>query len=183
MKEEQNRAVLMTLIKSLRGKGSWCGETHIQKAAFFLKKLTHVPIDFDFILYKHGPYSFDLHDELSIMRAFELLDLEVSYPYGPRFADTDMGNNLLKRFPKMPAQYQKQIAFIADQLGDKGVTELERLATAYYVTLDNPDSDQEARAKAIVDLKPHIKLDAARQAVCDVDVMVEQVREEALVAA
>jgi uncharacterized protein YwgA len=62
MKEAQNRAILVTLIKSLRSKGSWCGETHIQKAAFFLQQLTGVPIDFDFILYKHGPFSFDLRE-------------------------------------------------------------------------------------------------------------------------
>lgn len=183
MKEEQNRAVLVTLIKALREKGSWCGETHIQKAAFLLKKLTGVPIDFDFILYKHGPYSFDLHDELSVMRAFGLLDLEVNYPYGPRIANTDMGKTLVERFPKMPAQYQRQIAFIADQLGDKGVVELERLATAYYVMLSNPDRDQEARAKAIVELKPHIAIENARKAVGDVDAIVSQVKEKGRVAA
>ena len=80
MKEDQNRAVLVALIRSLRAKGSWCGETHIQKAAFFLKNLTGVPIDFDFIIYKHGPFSFELNDELSLMKAYRLLDLEVSYP-------------------------------------------------------------------------------------------------------
>jgi uncharacterized protein YwgA len=183
MKEEQNRAVLVTLINELREKGSWCGETHIQKAAFFLKKLAGVPVDFDFILYKHGPYSFDLHDELSVMRAFGLLDLEVSYPYGPRIANTDMGSTLLARFPKKPAQYQRQISFIADKLGDKGVVDLERLATAYFVTLDHSESDQETRAKAIVELKPHIAIDSARQAVADVDCFVEEVREVSLHAA
>lgn len=183
MKEEQNRAVLVTLINALREKGSWCGETHIQKAAFFLKKLAGVPVDFDFILYKHGPYSFDLHDELSVMRAFGLLDLEVSYPYGPRIANTDMGSTLLARFPKKPAQYQRQISFVADKLGDKGVVDLERLATAYFVTLDHPESDQETRSKAIVKLKPHIAIDSARQAVADVDCLVEEVRAANLRAA
>lgn len=183
MKEEQNRAVLITLIDALRAKGSWCGETHIQKAAFFLKTLTGVPIDFDFILYKHGPYSFDLHDELSVMRGFGLVDLEVSYPYGPRIANTDMGKNLMARFPKMPAQYQRQIRFIAEHLGDKGVVELERLATAYYVTLDHPGSGQDARARAIVKLKPHINPEAAKLAVQAVDEFITEVRKENLAAA
>lgn len=176
MKEEQNRAVIVTLINALREKGNWCGETHIQKAAFFLKNLTGVPIDFDFILYKHGPYSFELHDELNVMRAFELLDLEINYPYGPRIATANMGIKLRERFPKKPAQYEKQISFIADKLGDKGVVDLERLATAYFVTLENAESDADARAKAIVALKPHIKPDAAKKAVLDVDAMVEEGR-------
>ena len=183
MKEEQNRALLVKLIKSLRSKGSWCGETHIQKAAFFLKELTGVPIDFDFILYKHGPFSFELRDELNVMRAFELLTLEASYPYGPQVADTDLGNALCKRFPKTLDRYEKQIDYIADKLGDKGVVDLERLATAYYVTIENPDKDRNARAAAIVELKPHIRPESAKQAVQDVDALIVEVRKGKLHAA
>ena len=116
------------------------------------------------------------------MRAFGLLDLEVSYPYGPRIAKTDMGSTLLARFPKKPAQYQRQISFIADKLGDKGVVDLERLATAYFVTLDQTDSDQEARTKSIVKLKPHITFEAAKLAVQDVDGFIAEVRKENLAA-
>ena len=183
MKEEQNRAVLVALIKSLRARGSWCGETHFQKAAFFLKHLTGVPINFDFIIYKHGPYSFDLHDELSIMKAYGLLDLEASYPYGPRIVDTEMGNSLRARFPKTSAKYEKQIDFIADKLGSKGVVDLEKLATAYFVTLENPNINENARAAAIVELKPHIALEAAKQAVQDVDGFIAEVQKENLMAA
>lgn len=180
MKEDQNRAILVELIKSLRSKGSWCGETHIQKAAFFLKHLTGVPVDFDFILYKHGPFSFGLRDELSVMRAFDLLTLQDHYPYGPRVADTDMGGELCKRYPKTLVRYEKQINYIADKLGDKGVVDLERLATAYYVTLEDQKKTQKARAAAIVELKPHISHDLALQAVQDVDTFLDQVKKENL---
>ncbi|MBE9582184.1 MAG: hypothetical protein IMF18_11260 [Proteobacteria bacterium] len=183
MNEGQNRAVLVALIKSLRSKGSWCGETHIQKAAFFLKTLTGVPIDFDFILYKHGPFSFDLRDELSVMRAYGLLALEANYPYGPRILDTYMGKSLRARYPKTLGKYERQITFIADRLGNKGVVDLERLATAYYVTLDNSDRHVDTRAKEIVKLKPHIEYESAQKAVKDVDVFIEQIREEKLLEA
>ena len=183
MKEAQNRAILVTLIKSLRSKGSWCGETHIQKAAFFLQQLTGVPIDFDFILYKHGPFSFDLRDELNVMRAYGFLDLEANYPYGPKVVDTDSGNSFSRRFPKTIDRYKKQIDFIANKLGDKGVVDLERLVTAFFVTLENREKDKDGRAKAIVELKPHITPDAARQAVHDVDAFISQVRKEDLIAA
>jgi len=183
MKEEQNRAVLMKLIMSLRSKGSWCGETHIQKAAYFLKHLTDVPVDFDFILYKHGPFSFELSDELSVMRTFDLLNMENRYPYGPRIEDTNMGGKLCNRYPKTLAKYKKQINYIADKLGDKGVVDLEKLATAYYVTLENSDKDEDIRADIIVELKPHIKPEAAKQAVQEVDAFIEQVEQKNLRAA
>ena len=64
MNKEQERTVMLSLIRSLRENGSWCGETHIQKAAYFLKTVTAVPLKFEFILYKHGPFSFDLRDHL-----------------------------------------------------------------------------------------------------------------------
>jgi len=64
------RAALLTqLIERLRRRGSWCGETHVQKATLFLQDLTRIPMGFDFILYKHGPFSFDLRDELTSLRA------------------------------------------------------------------------------------------------------------------
>jgi hypothetical protein len=183
MKEGQNRSVLIKLIQSLRSRGSWCGETHIQKAAYFLKTLMGVPIDFDFILYKHGLFSFEMRDEINVMRAFDLLDLEAQYPYGPRLADTDRGKALCKRFPKTLAKYEKPISYIADKLGDKGVVDLERLATAYYVTLENEDRNQADRADAIVKLKPHIKPESARQAIEDVDALIAEVNKEELRAA
>ncbi|BBO89777.1 hypothetical protein [Desulfosarcina ovata] len=183
MKEEQNRAVLLALIDSLREEGSWCGETHIQKAAFFLKKLTKVPIDFDFILYKHGPFSFDLSDELSVMKTYGLLELVSKYPYGPKLVRTGNGEALCNRSTKTIARYGKQIGFLSDKLGGKGVVDLERLATAYYVTLKTPDDGPEERAKAIVKLKPHISLDSAKQAVLEVDGFIAEVNEKQLAAA
>ena len=183
MREEQNRALLVSLIKALRERGSWCGETHIQKAAFLLKHLTDVPIGYDFILYKHGPYSFDLHDELSVMRAYGMLDLEANYPYGPRIMGTELGDTFINCFPKKPAQYKKQIEFIADKLGDKGVVALERLATAYFVRYEYPQLGEKDRAKLVVDLKPHISLEAAMQAFLDVDEFIKDAQKGELIAA
>ncbi len=35
MKRLQRDAVILSLIENLRAKGSWCGETHIQKSNIF----------------------------------------------------------------------------------------------------------------------------------------------------
>ena len=68
MNNQQQRVVVIKLLDALKKNGSWCGETHIQKAVFFLKAIKKVPVDFNFILYKHGPFSFDLRDHLPLMR-------------------------------------------------------------------------------------------------------------------
>lgn len=79
----------------------WCGETHLQKATFLLEDGCDVPLDFDSVLYKYGPFSFDLHDELEDLRAQGFIRLEPqAYPYGPRIAVTERGQHLLERHPK-----------------------------------------------------------------------------------
>lgn len=183
MEENQNRAVILALIDALHENGSWCGETHIQKAAFFLKELTKVPINFDFILYKHGPFSFGLSDELSVMKAYGLLELKSKYPYGPKIVSTDSGETFFKRFPKTSARYEDRIRFVAEKLGGKGVVALERLATAYYVTLKIPGDTPDARTQAIIKLKPHISLESAKEAVTEVDELIAEGKEEDLAAA
>jgi len=156
-------------------RGSWCGETHIQKAAFFLQDLLGVDAGFDFILYRHGPFSFDLRDELSSMQADGLLELAVKRDgYGPTYVPTPFSAVFLGRFPKTTARYMKQIKFVADELSDKGVAELERLATAFFIA-DREGIHQIGRqAQRLVDLKPHISLQEARSACEEVDRLIER---------
>ena len=146
---------------------SWCGETHVQKAAYVLQELLEVTLGFHFILYKFGPFSFDLRDELTVLRADGLLKLEPQAPpYGPRFAATDLSEDLRKRFPRTMENHGDQIEFVAEALKSKRVAELERLATALYVTREiGNDVSVKARADALVQQKPHVSSDEAEAAV------------------
>lgn len=176
MKRLQRDAVILSLIENLRAKGSWCGETHIQKATYFIQELLGVPLEFEFILYKHGPYSFDLSDELTAMRADSLLKLQPQLPpYGPSFIQTNGSKLIKKRFPRTLKKYSPMVKFVADKIGDKGVAELERLATALYVTRQiNKDCNIESRAQCIHLLKPHVSLNEARDAVRLIDNLINQ---------
>lgn len=164
----KNAALITKLVEQLREQGSWCGETHIQKTTYFLQNLLDVPLGFDFILYKHGPFSFGLRDELTALRADGLLTLEHDDRYSPRIASTERGRSIRDRFPNTLAKYEGSISFVAKKLGAKGVVQLERLGTALYVKLqeDCAPGEQVARIK---DLKPHIAAPEARQAVKEVD--------------
>src|SRR5262245_29122108 len=128
----KNAALLSFLTDRLAANGSWCGETHIQKSTFVLQEVVNLPTEFSFILYKHGPFSFDLRSELTSMRADGLLLLEAQYPYGSSYASTENGRQLQKRFPKTIEQFRRPTEFIAKTLGPKNVSELEQLATALY---------------------------------------------------
>jgi uncharacterized protein YwgA len=180
MNRDQARAVMVTFIERLRENKSWCGETHIQKAAYLLKHLAGVPLPFDFILYKHGPFSFDLSDELTAMRAYQLLDIHAQYPYGHRMTVTEVGNAFRRRFSKTLEAYERQIGFVSRTLGEKGVAELERLATAFFVTLQGADGEPFNRAERLHEIKPHILPDVAEAAVESVVAIIGQARGEGL---
>ena len=162
-------AVLTRLIEQLRAHGSWCGETHVQKATLFLQDLTRVPLGFDFILYKHGPFSFDLNDQLTALRGNSLLDLRSHEPYGPHLHASSLADEYLELFPKTIGRYTPAMDFVVSRLASKNVAELERLSTALYVRLEMPDEDDAVRARRIHQLKPHVSIQDARAALDEVE--------------
>jgi hypothetical protein len=166
---------LVGLARRLDENGSWSGETHLQKAAFLLHELLRVPFDFDFILYKHGPFSFELRDELSSMRADRLLERQSQpAPYGPRIVVTDRGRELEGRLARTMERYGHSLDWVAAQTGPRNVLELERLATALWITRQNAEADIEARAGELTRIKPHVSHDAALLAVREIDGLLEQ---------
>jgi uncharacterized protein YwgA len=167
MERLQRASILLRLNEELRKSGSWAGETHMQKTSFFLQELLEVPLDFHFVLYKHGPFSFDLRDELTFMRAQGFFQLEPQYPYGPSLVAGAKGDLLSKAFGQAVERYVAAIRFVSQKLGAKTVAELERTATAFYI------SSRESRvadvAERLTSLKPHITLPEARVAVLEAE--------------
>jgi uncharacterized protein YwgA len=161
----QKSAVILDLARKLLRSGSWCGETHLQKASYLLQQLLGIDTEFEFILYKHGPFSFELRDTLAEITADGLLENVVRQPgYGPTVVLTSDGKEFLERFPKTLRRYERQVEFVADHIGDKGVSELERLVTAVYLNAQSSGSSLEERADKLVQLKPHISVYEAREA-------------------
>lgn len=165
----RNAALLTRLIEGLSGKGDWCGETHVQKTAFFVQELMGVPLGFQFILYKHGPYSFGLRDELTALRAYGLLELEPR-PSGAQLVPTKQCEYIQGLYSKTMAKYERSIAFVVEKLGAKRVVELERLGTAFFVSNRLKEGKSVfVRANKVTELKPHITTEKARDAVREVD--------------
>ncbi|MGD0621388.1 MAG: hypothetical protein ABSA82_02840 [Thermacetogeniaceae bacterium] len=174
----KRRAVILSLIESMRDKGGWCGETHIQKGTYFLQELMKVPTEFDFILYKHGPFSFELRDELSNMRADMILEIQGHFPLGPSHIPGKGADSLKQYYPKTIRKYKEKVEFISEKLSGFGVAQLERVATSLYVTLNEKEGQSlTKRAEKIVALKPHIKIDQAIEATETIDTLIKEVEQ------
>jgi|ERR1035441_2109550 hypothetical protein len=162
-------SILLSLTERLKEQGSWAGETHVQKATYVLTKVLSVPLDFEFILYKHGPFSFDLRNEISALRAEGFMAWEIrGLPYGPSLKAGDLGDALKTQFSSAPLKYHNQIDFVARKLGGKDAKALERFATAVFVTLEE-HTPEAGRANRIHKLKPHVSVPEAEAAVMEAD--------------
>ena len=134
MDQLKRMAIIVKLMEQMAIEGSWCGETHIQKATYFLQALTKVPLEYDFIIYKHGPFSFDFKEELSEMFGASLITyFDRPYPYGPTLCPGESANSFLQNFPVTLKTYDRQIRFIAKNLGIKNVVTLEKMGTALFM--------------------------------------------------
>jgi hypothetical protein len=170
-------SILLDFVTELKSHGSWTGETHIQKATYLLQELLNLPTGFKFVLYKHGPFSFDLRESLEQMEAGRLIELkEQQYPYGPKIAEGPAASRF-RASTQRSQLFQPGITFVSKELGNAGVAELERVATALYVTLDL-EVKPEARAQKLVQLKPHVQLQEANEAFA----RLEEIRKAAEVA-
>ena len=163
-------AVLLDLVKKLRAKGSWCGETHVQKATFVLQQISKAKLGYKFVLYKHGPYSFDLRDELVAMKASQII--EFTFPqqgYGPSIKLTKFGERLYDVNKEEIGKYDKINDFVANWFGSSDVRYLEKVATAFFVSSKHAREPVASRAQRLTALKPHVDLVAAEEAVRIVD--------------
>ncbi|MCS7166610.1 MAG: hypothetical protein RMI91_06425 [Gemmatales bacterium] len=167
----EKAAILLEMIAQLQQRGSWCGHTHMQKAVYFLQELFGNFLGYRYVLYMYGPYSFDLVTDLLRLRADYLVGLDYKVPgYGPGMVITEFGQRLRQRLKRVVERHRPVIEFVAQCLAAKNVAELERLATALYVTRTCAESTSlEQRAEKLVELKPRLTVEDALKALREVD--------------
>lgn len=118
---------------------------------------------------KHGPYSFDVTAMLMSMRADRVLSLVPQSGYGPSFTIETAMKSIYDRYRSEIEQIRPKIEKVASHFGPKNVSDLERVATAIYVTLKRPHDSIEARATELNRVKPHIKIPVALSSVAEAD--------------
>jgi hypothetical protein len=145
----------------------------LQKAVYFLQVLLNVPTDFDYILYKYGPFSRELRAELASMRADGFLELvSQPQPYGPSLQATPVAKQrLIRRWPKTLKRHEAALDFVAAKLGTLGVGNLERPATALWVLREMLGASTEDQAQRLHEIKPHVSLAEATKALKEVEKM------------
>jgi uncharacterized protein YwgA len=154
---------LLATLEAMRQSGSWCGETHLQKCTYLLRELERIQeIPYQFIMYKHGPYSFDLHDDIGVLEASHLIVREATPPYGSMLRVTPLGRSYMDRVGSDQFIKGKSIESVSDEFSKLSVAELERFASAAYVVSENPGFQEAQLVERLIQLKPHISEELAR---------------------
>ena len=176
----EQHCLVAEMVEQMRDSGGWAGETHIQKGLYFWKTLCGTPFSYNFILYKHGPYSFDLHNDMGRMMADRILNLEPRYPYGPSFSQGRSAINVAKQYQETLKRYRGAMAFVVKSIGNLDVRTLERYATALYVLKANPRINDTEIGRMITKLKPHISSEEAFEALRAVRTLIDEANAEGL---
>lgn len=176
MDKTDRRALVLALVDALRNAGSWCGETHVQKSLYILQSLGHVSTDFEFILYKHGPFSFELQEYFHTLRGDDLIGaVPSSFQFGTSLVVTEQGKRIEALRPQLIAKYAESFKKISNKLGKRSVRDLERIATAVYVTEElGADKSKKERAEKITEYKKHVPYAEAVQAIEEFEALAKE---------
>ncbi len=162
--EFRKHTVILSVIERLRSRRSRTGKTHVQKALALLAVASEIDIPFEFVLYKHGPYSFDVERELEQMLSYAAVDVQPNVDgYGVTIRPGSMGP-FVKQQASLSPEEEAAIDRVCDLVGSKTVTQLERVATAAWIHRCERITAPQKVAERLHKLKPHVSIAEAKAA-------------------
>ncbi len=168
-------ALVSELLDRIRANNVWAGPVHLQKSMFFLQEMRGVPLDFEFVLYRYGPYSFELQDEIEYIRGSGFLKwfFHDSPGYATGLETTEASRNIRDKLPKLMDKYEDDLAFVSENIGPMRSMQLERVSTSFYYMVKGLEGDEDI-AREVCKVKPHIDYSDAAEAVQQVRQFAEQ---------
>lgn len=164
----KKHSFILAVIDALHRHGSWTGKTHVQKALSLLRDSGKAPVPFQFVLYKHGPYSFDVEAELEQMQSYGAIAVEPNAQgYGVVFRANEMAK-FVQSIEPLSQEESRAIDEVCKFVGARTVTDLERLATASWIRCQEGVTKSSDVAKRLHFLKPHVSLADAERADAEV---------------
>ena len=156
-------ALILAMIEGLRAHGNRTGKTHVIKGLFLGKAAGVLEVPFDFFLYKHGPYSTDVEENLEEMISYGAVAVDPAFDgYGVILRPGEKADFAQARAPLRP-ETREGIGRICQFIQGKNAGQLERLATAAWIrTVEGIQQTDEVASRLNL-LKPHVNLQQARE--------------------
>jgi uncharacterized protein YwgA len=159
MNYELHRLILET-VKGLRNQKSWTGRTHVVKTLFLAAQKADLP--FEFVLYKHGPYSFEVDEELESMLSYDAVEKDAIGGYGPQLRVGE--GAVFVEDQVVSASALDAIRKATQYVSSRNVSELEALATTVWLMTPGQPNERAELVSGLIKLKPHISQPIANKA-------------------
>lgn len=174
--DQPSADLLGALVESLTEVSSagYCGQTHIHKAAFIGQELLGVPFGLHWQLHHYGPFSRGVRPGLNRCEEEGTVATHV-HPRGLRVMRPVDAPHI-----PLSIEFQEKLQLLARRLAPMTRDQLEKVATAAWVTRfpDGRDMTVQSRAAQVHKIKPHISTAVAAKAVVYLDDLVERARLE-----
>ena len=157
---------IIAAVAALKTAGSWTGKTHVQKTLALTSLLGEDALPFEFVLYKHGPFSFDVDHELDQMQSYNAIDVISVAQYGTTIK-IEKGSSFPKEYGDADPIILARIQAVANFNGSRGVVDLEALATSTWIRKKEGIGSDAAVLARLKDLKPHLAEGVADRGVKD----------------
>ena len=166
--ELRDSAILGRIVERVEETGKFCGETLLQKSAYFLKEMFRAPISAPFRIYYYGPFSFDLRDTLGSMEALDVVRT-APHEWGATYRAGTRLPQLRQQFQRTLQNLEPAIDWVVRELAPLGVKDLEPLATALYLRREDAGASADHLAERLHEIKPHVSVEGARAALQKVE--------------
>ena len=132
MNRSKRIAIITKLIKEMIEAGCLHSEWYVQKACYFLQEAMRVPLGYEFFCHHGSPYSFELRDEITGMRADGLIRLKPNRAYTPSVCVTSNVERLHDDFTHTLKRYGEYIGFTVDVFAGRTFNEIEDISIALW---------------------------------------------------
>jgi hypothetical protein len=126
------------------------GKKALQKLVYF-SQVEGLSLGFDYILYKYGPYSYELEDKIKEMEFFEFIQV----------TPDDLGYKITcsVNVPPLPREEKRIVERVIQRYGSFSPRELELFSTVHFIAVDMLDIYKENNPQEIVTRVKSIKRD------------------------
>ena len=136
----QNAAVIVELIQRMHEQGSRCAAGHVHAAVYVLQEMAGVDLGLHWIIYKGFVHSFELKDDLASYKNDGILSSKfLDAQYAPSLlVNIERLALLWGRCPKALALYDKEMTFVAEEIGSCDTKELHDQGIALWASKCQP---------------------------------------------
>lgn len=130
MDKIDQKAIIALLIEKMNTGKLWASPFFLQKAVFLLQELYKIPLEFNFYIYKHAPFSNELQDTLNQMRIDDIIKVETNHLKPGNLIINNNGKQILSKLKKGP---ENEINSVINIMNEYPTSSLDHLTSAIYI--------------------------------------------------